>query len=445
MYNLAIIGAGPAGYVAAQRAAESGLKVVLFENKELGGVCLNEGCIPTKTLLHSAKLYDSIKSADKFGLSVEELHFDYEKILARKEKVVKKLIGAIKASMRKLGVEVIKGQAKLCGGEKGDFIINCADAEYHAQNILLCTGSHTFTPQIDWLESRQNDMLTSKEALELNCVPRTVAIIGGGVIGLEFASLFNSFGSEVCVFEMQDEILGTFDSDIAASLRKVYESKGVKFYLNGAEEGKEAALKADLILLCIGRKPNTEGLGLDSIGLKPDNKGYITTDSSMRTSVEGVYAAGDITGKYMLAHVASREAEVAVNDILGKSDKMNYTDIPSVVYTKPEVACVGITEKAAIASGLDYSVRALPLTYSGRFVAETERENGFCKIIYEKRSQKVLGVQILGGPASEIISACCVAIENEMTLEDLRKTIFPHPSVSEIIKEVSWSADLLFL
>ncbi len=438
MFKLAIIGGGPAGYVAAQRLAAKGQSVILFEKNELGGVCLNEGCIPTKTLLYSAKLYESIKNADKFGVKALDPGFDYEKILARKEKVVKKLVGAIKASMRGLGVTVIKGTAILNGGEKGDFKIVCEGAEYHAENILLCTGSHTFRPKIDWLESASDKVITSKEALELSSIPDKIAIIGGGVIGMEFASLFNALGSQVSIFEMQNEILGSFDSDIVAPLRKIYEAKGVKFFLNGDESGKTKALEADLILLCIGRKPNVTGLGLETIGLKTDERDQIAADSFMHTDVDGVYAAGDVTGKYMLAHVASREAEVAVNNILGVADKMNYRAVPSVVYTKPELACVGLTEKAAIASGLDYSTSALPLTYSGRFVAETERENGLCKIIYENESQKVLGVQILGGPASEIISTCCLAIENEATLEDLRKTIFPHPSVSEIIKEVSW-------
>ena len=438
MFKLAIIGGGPAGYVAAQRLAAKGQSVILFEKNELGGVCLNEGCIPTKTLLYSAKLYESIKNADKFGVKALDPGFDYEKILARKEKVVKKLVGAIKASMRGLGVTVIKGTAILNGGEKGDFKIVCEGAEYHAENILLCTGSHTFSPKIDWLESASDKVITSKEALELSSIPDKIAIIGGGVIGMEFASLFNALGSQVSIFEMQNEILGSFDSDIVAPLRKIYEAKGVKFFLNGDESGKTKALEADLILLCIGRKPNVTGLGLETIGLKTDERGQIAADSFMHTDVDGVYAAGDVTGKYMLAHVASREAEVAVNNILGVADKMSYNAVPSVVYTKPELACVGLTEKAAIASDLDYSTSALPLTYSGRFVAETERENGLCKIIYENESQKVLGVQILGGPASEIISTCCLAIENEATLEDLRKTIFPHPSVSEIIKEVSW-------
>ena len=233
-------------------------------------------------------------------------------------------------------------------------------------------------------------------------------------------------------------MLGTFDAELASVLRKTYEAKGVKFYLSGDEAGKEATLQAEKILLCIGRRPNVEGIGIEKVGLKADEKGRICTDDHMRTAVDGIYAAGDITGQYMLAHCASREGEVAVNDILGIADSMRYIAVPSVVYTKPEIAAAGLTERLAASQGLDYECNSLPLTYSGRFVAETERENGLCKIVFERESRRVLGVQILGGPASEIISACCVAIENGMTLEDIRKVIFPHPSVSEILKEVAF-------
>lgn len=441
MHNLAIIGAGPAGYVAAQRATEAGLKVILFEDKELGGVCLNEGCIPTKTLLFSAKLYAQSQSADKFGVQNAEVSFDYGKILSRKDKVTKKLVGAIRASMKALGVSVISGHADIEGGEKGDFTISACGESFHAQNLLLCTGSHAFTPPIDWLKDCEDKLITSTGALGLQEIPERLAIIGGGVIGIEFASLFHSLGSEVTIFEMTSEILGTFDADIAGRLRETLTKQGIKFFLSGDEEGKAEVLKADKILLCIGRRANVEGFGLERLNVAL-SRGAVLTDKHMRTSIPGVYAAGDITGQYMLAHCASREAEVAVNDILGIEDEMSYRAVPGVVYCKPEIASVGLTEKLAKAEGKEYEIHSLPLTYSGRFVAETERENGLCKIICEKSEGRVLGLQILGGPASEMISQGCMAIENNMTLRDLRKIIFPHPSVSEIIKETSWSKEV---
>ncbi len=440
MFNIAIIGAGPAGYVAAQRAAEAGLKVILFEDRELGGVCLNEGCIPTKTLLYSAKLYTQSRESEKFGVQNDNTSFDYGKILSRKDKVTRKLVGAIRVSMRNLGVEVVKGHAVIEGGVKGNFTISSDGQSFSAENLLLCTGSHAFTPKLDWLEDDR--IMTSTEALALQEVPASLAIIGGGVIGIEFASLFHALGSDVTVFEMACEILGPFDADMAGSLRETLTRQGIKFFLNGDEAGKEEVLKAEKILLCIGRKPNVEGFGMESVGLQANARGAVEVNENMRTAVPGIYAAGDITGQYMLAHCASREAEVAVNDILGLPDRMDYRAVPSAVYCKPEIASTGLTEKQAIRQGTEYEVHKLPLTYSGRFVAETERENGMCKIICEKGGGKVLGVQILGGPASEMISQGCLAIENGMTLGALRKVIFPHPSVSEIIKETSWSAEV---
>lgn len=244
------------------------------------------------------------------------------------------------------------------------------------------------------------------------------------------------------VFELTGEILGPFDCDMAGSLRETLSKQGIKFFLNGDEAGKAEVLNADKIVLCIGRKPNVEGFGMETVGVHANAHGAVETDGHMRTAVPGVYAAGDITGQYMLAHCASREAEVAVNDILGIEDEMSYRAVPSVVYCKPEIASVGLTEKQALRQNVEYEAHKLPLTYSGRFVAETERENGLCKIICEKGGGKVLGLQILGGPASEMVSQGCLAIENGMTLKDLRKVIFPHPSVSEIIKEMSWSKEV---
>ncbi len=441
MFNLAILGAGPAGYVAAQRAAEAGLKVILFEERELGGVCLNEGCIPTKTLLYSAKMLSQSRDSDKFGILTETVSFDYSKFLSRKDKVTKKLVGAIRSSMRSLGVETVKARAKILGGERGDFTLEADGQEFHAENLLLCTGSHAFRPEIDWLKGAEDKLMTSTEALDLQEVPESLAIIGGGVIGIEFASLFHALGSDVAVYELTGQILGPFDGDMAASLQETLTKQGIKFFLNGDEAGKKEVLKAEKILLCIGRKPNTEGFGIENIGLRPSAKGAIDADEKMRTGVPGVWAAGDITGQYMLAHCASREAEVAVNDLLEVDDKMSYRAVPSVVYCKPEIASVGLTEKQAQAMGIEYAVHALPLTYSGRFVAETERENGKCKILCRRDDEKVLGIQILGGPASEMIAQGCLAIENGMTLKDLRKIMFPHPSVSEIIKETSWSRE----
>lgn len=449
MYDLAIIGAGPAGYVAAQRAAAAGLSVLLFEKNELGGVCLNEGCIPTKTLLQSAKLLDQSRSADKYGVVLENPRLDYAKVLARKDKVTKKLVGAIRVSMRNLGVETVKAEVHIEGGAEGDFTLSAEGQEYHAAHILICTGSRSFIPPIPGLEYPSEHILTSREALQLKEVPESLVIIGGGVIGMEFAALFNSLGCKVSVIEALDKILGPMDEEISSLLQSSYASRKVDFYLNSKvcriegqrvcftdSQGEEKALEAEKILVCVGRRAHCEGLGVEKIGLTLE-RGAIKTDSHMRTEVKGVYAAGDITGFSMLAHTASREGEVAVNDILGVEDEMSYKAVPGVVYTHPEVASVGESEQSLRAKGIEYEVHKLPMSYSGRFVVENERGNGLCKLICAPEG-KLLGAHLLGDPSSEIISACVIAIEKGMCLKDLRRIIFPHPSVSEILKESSW-------
>lgn len=448
-FDLAIIGAGPGGYVAAQRAAAQGLKTVLFEERELGGVCLNEGCIPTKTLLYSAKLYESAGGSDKYGVSVEGASLDFAKVMARKDKVTKKLTGAIRVSMRNLGVEVVKARARILGGSDGDFRIEAAGQEYNAGKILLCTGSSTFIPPIPGLELG-GPVISSREALSLDKVPQDLVIIGGGVIGMEFASFFNSIGTRVTVIEMLPEILGVLDEEISAMLRTAYSAKGIVFHLGCkvsavegntvvflSPEGEEQRVSAEKILVSVGRRANTEGLGLETVGVEVSRG--VKTDSHMRTNVPGIYAAGDVNGVSMLAHTASREGEVAVNHILGIPDEMSYQAVPGVVYTNPEVAGVGLTESAALKEGLDIKVLKLPMAYSGRWVAENERGSGLCKLVCDKTSGKVLGVHMMGNPVSEIISAACLAVERGMSAEDLRRTIFPHPSVSEILKETAWS------
>ena len=446
MTDLAIIGGGPAGYTAAEKAAKAGLSVILFENKALGGVCLNEGCIPTKTLLYSAKLYDQARHSDKYGISSENTSFDYATVLKRKTKVMRKLGGGIKIRMRDAGVTVVEGEACITGKTGDVFTINCNSEIYEAVNILICTGSSAFVPPVTGLE-REN-VLTSTEALELQEIPHSITIIGGGVIGMEFASLFNSFGSKVTVIEMLPHILGGLDTEVSDMLQGIYAKKGVEFHLgckvsgiNGKSvsyltpEGESCSVESESILVSVGRRANIAGLGLESIGVECSRG--ITVDGHMRTNVPGVYAAGDVTGFSMLAHTASREAGIAVDNILGKDTSMNYNAIPGVVYTNPEVAGVGLTEAQAAAEGIAVKVAKLPMQYSGRFVAENEAGEGVCKMIADAGTGRLLGVHMLGNPCSEILGSACLAIENGLTAEGFSKTVFPHPSVTEILKEVS--------
>lgn len=454
MYDLAIIGGGPGGYVAAGRAGAAGLSVVLFEKRELGGVCLNEGCIPTKTLLYSAKVLDYARHADRYGVTVDASSPDFAAIFKRKEKVVKKLVGGVRVQMRNAGVEVIKEEAAVTGKDGDAILIKAAGNTYEAKNLLVCTGSEAVLPPIPGLrEGIGGAVVTNREILSLPKPPAELVIVGGGVIGTEFASFFNSVGTRVVVIEMLNKILGPMDGEISAMLKAQYEKKGVEFHLGCkvvAIEGNDVVYEdpdgnscrahGDRILVSVGRRAVIQGLGLETLGvefaLNPAGRPYgIKVDEKMRTNVPGVYAAGDVTGFSMLAHTASREGEVAVNTILGKDDSMSYKAIPGVVYTNPEVAGVGITEDEAAAMGVDVTVLKLPMAWSGRFVAENERGEGLCKVLVRNADQSVVGVHMLGNPCSEIIQGACIAIEQKMTAEQLRRVVFPHPTVSEIVKE----------
>lgn len=450
MYDLAIIGGGPGGYVAAERAGSAGLKVVLFEKNELGGVCLNEGCIPTKTLLYSAKLYDYAKHGEKYGINVEGVDFNYEKILKRKVKVTRKLVGAIKLAMKTNNVEVIKAEAMIKGKDGDAFCLTAEGIDYQASNLLICTGAEAAVPPFPGLKEAGDTIVTNREILALTERPEELVIIGGGVIGMEFASFFNSLGTKVTIVEMLPKILGNLDNEISAMLQGIYAKKGVNFCLSckvtGIEgdtvvyedpEGQVQRVRGDKILVSVGRRANIKGFGLENIGVAAERG--IKVDDHMRTNVPGVYAAGDVTGFSQLAHTASREGEVAVNNILGKDDTMSYDAIPGVVYTNPEVAGVGLTEQAATEKGMDFTVVKLPMTYSGRFVAENDGGEGLFKILVDNSNHKVLGVHMLGNPCSEMVHSACIAIEQGLTIDQLKEVVFPHPSVSEIVKEALFS------
>ena len=444
MYDLAILGGGPAGYVAAENAGAKGLKVVLFEKRELGGVCLNEGCIPTKTLLYSAKMYDHATGGKKYGVTAENVVYDYKKIADRKTKVVRKLVAGIKMKMEHNNVEVVRGEASIVSGNAQVIAIECNGEAYEAARLLVCTGSEAFVPPIPGVEG--NDaVLTNREILALTEAPAGIVVIGGGVIGMEFASLYNSLGIPVTVIEMLPEILGGLDKEVSEMLRGIYAKKGVKFHLRCKvtridgntvhfvdADGNEQSVDGDKILMSVGRRPVLNGFGLENLAVEVERG--IKVNEYMQTTLPNVYAAGDVTGFSLLAHTASREAEVAVNHILGIDDKMEYNAIPGIVYTNPEVSGVGLTEEQAQEQGIEYRISKLPMTYAGRFVAENEGVMGLCKIIVSA-DNKVLGAHMLGNTSSEFICAVCMAITNGLTVEQLRRTVFPHPTACEIIKE----------
>ncbi len=449
LYDIAIIGGGPAGYTAAERAAANGLRTVLFEKNALGGVCLNEGCIPTKTLLYSAKTLDNIKSAPKYGIIPEgNPTFDLPKIIARKQKTVRKLVAGIKQKLATHEVTVINSEATI-EGEDGErnILITYGEETITAEKVLICTGSETIIPPIKGLADC--GYWTSKEALDNKEVPESLAVIGGGVIGIEFASFFNSLGTKVYVIEMLPEILGAMDKELSAMLRAEYTKKGIEFHLSTKvmaiekdkviieKEGEKSEIEAKQILLSTGRRPVTASLNLEKLGVEMFRNG-VKVNEHMQTSHPNIYACGDITGYSLLAHTAVREGEVAVNHITGKEDRMSYKAIPAVVYTNPEIAGVGQTEEELTAKGETFKVLKLPLAYSGRFVAENEMGNGTCKLIINDKDV-IVGCHMLGNPASELIVIAGIAIEKGFTVEEFQKIVFPHPTVGEIIHETLFS------
>ena len=450
MYDLIIIGGGPAGYVAAERAGHKGLNVLLFEKKSMGGVCLNEGCIPTKTLLYSAKTYENALHGDKYGVYAEKVSFDFSKMMARKTKVVRKLVAGVKSKMKENNVNVIEGEAIILGrSEKGVQVV-CNGNNYLGTNLLICTGSEAYVPPIPGIAESGDIILTNREILELKDQPKSLVIIGGGVIGMEFASFYNSLETKVTVVEMLPEILGGLDFEISAMMREIYSKKGIEFNLNARvvqvdgnkvifeKEGATHTVEGEKILVSVGRRPVTKGYGLENLNVELF-KGGIKVDEKMRTNVPNVYAAGDVTGFSLLAHTASREGEVVVNNLTGRADRMRYNAIPGVVYTNPEVSGVGETEESAKAKGLEYKVMKLPMAYAGRFVAENEGGSGICKVLVGAKYGEVIGVHMLGNPSSEMIYGACMAIEQEMTIDQLQEVVFPHPTVSEIFKETIFS------
>ncbi len=448
IYDLIVIGGGPAGYLACQRGGQAGLKTLLIEERFIGGVCLNEGCIPSKTLLHSAKIYDYARQSEQYGIIAKDVVFDHSRVLRRKNKVVRLLVAGINAALKAQDVEIIKATGKIIGKTEAGFQVSAGDETYNGKHLLIATGSSPIIPPIPGAKSgfEKGFVLTNREILDLKTVPKSLAVIGGGVVGLEMASYFNSIGAEVTIIEMLDHIAGEVDEDISTILMKNYQKSGITFELNSrvteikADEvvfeidGQTKSLQVDKVLMSVGRKANVTGIGLENLNVELVN-GAIQVDEKGLTNVPHVYAAGDVNGKSMLAHTAYREAEVCINQMLGREDAVNYHTIASVIYTNPEVASIGITEQQAKAKGIDYEIANLSMRYSGRYVAENEGGDGICKVLVDKNSRHLIGVHMIGNYASEIIYGAAIFMEQEMVVEDIQKIVFPHPTVSEILRE----------
>ena len=448
MHDLIVIGGGPAGYNAAERAAHNGLKVLLIEKKFLGGVCLNEGCIPTKAYLNSAKIYDYALHGEPYGVTAQNVKLDHAKVIARKNQVVKTLVGGIRGALKRNGVAIYEGEAKITGKDGERFVVVFNSVQCTAKRLLLATGSVPITPPIPGVKEglERGLILTNREILDITEAPTELTIIGGGVIGLEMACYFGAIGTKVTVIEMLDKIAGSTDVDISGILQKNLERRGVRFRLSSRvtaighdsvtfeKNGESQTIIADKVLLSIGRRPFTEGLGLECLGVHMRH-GAVITDEHSRTNIPCVYAAGDVNGKSMLAHTAYRESEVAINHMLGKRDYMRYNAIPSIIYTNPEVASVGETEESAKEKGINARTVSVSMRYSGRYAAEVDGGDGICKLLVETKYNRLLGVHLIGSYASEIIYGAAMMIETEMRIDDIKEIVFPHPTVCEVIRE----------
>jgi len=448
-YDLIVLGGGPAGYLASERAAHEGLKTLLIEKRFFGGVCLNEGCIPTKTYLYSAKLKDGAMHGSEYGIELPgDLTLDHKKVNARKNKVVKQLTGGIRSMLKGLGVEMVDAEGKITGRCAEGYTVEADGKTYEGKRLLIATGSNALVPPIPGVKEQfeAGFVLTNREILDITEIPERLVVIGGGVIGIEMASYFNSAGSKVTVVEMMDQVGGPIDCDMAAILKKNYAKKGVEFKMGCRvtkveagkvffeENGEEKFVEADKVLLSIGRRAATQGIGLETIDVLLE-RGAVVTDEYMKTNQPNVYAAGDVNGKSMLAHTAYREAEVAVNNMVGKKDVMKYNAIPGVIYTNPEIAGVGETEQSAKEKGLDVTIKKLPMQFAGRYVAENAHGDGIIRIIVDNTWNTLVGVHMCTNYASEIIWGVDALIAKGITIDELKKVVFPHPTVCEIIRE----------
>lgn len=446
-YDIVVVGGGPGGYVAAIKAAQYGASVALVEKEVVGGICLNHGCIPTKTYLKSAKVFNTVTKSSDFGVTTTGASFDWSKIVKRKDGVVKQLTNGIGFLLKKNGVDVFNGFGEVKSANE----VVVDGQSLKTKNVIIATGSSAVVPPIPGVKEayEKGIVVTSRELLTVTDYPKSIVIVGGGVIGVEFATIFNSFGSKVTIIEMMDGILPTMDDDVRTAYAKTLKRDGIEI-LTKAEvksvndhdvtyllDGKETTIKGDLILMAVGTRANSKGL--EHLGLEMD-RANIKTNAYLQTNVPGIYAIGDVNGKFMLAHVAEHEGITAVEHILGKNPlPMNYDQIPSAIYGFPEIAAIGLTEKEAKQRGIDYKVSKVPIAAIGKAVADGERE-GFVKLIVDNKYLEVVGAHIYAYNATELISEYAVAMASEATAYEIAHAIHPHPTLSELTKEAAHGA-----
>ncbi|MCC8194981.1 MAG: dihydrolipoyl dehydrogenase [Deltaproteobacteria bacterium] len=447
-FDVLVIGGGPGGYVAAIKAAKEGKKVCIAERANFGGVCLNEGCIPTKTLIKTANTLQEIKEAASFGIegvNPANVSVSMEKLQKRKQGVVQTLVGGVKGLLRGNKVTVMEGAASFVDAHTVDVAGKKVTFEYG----IIATGSNVLVPSFIKREGT-NRILTSREALNIDAVPASIAIIGGGVIGVEFAYLFNKLGSKVTVLELMENILPMVDEEVSGMAKKRLEKDGVTFHMGAKVQavkdnavlfekgGKAESVKADCVLMAVGRVPNTEGLNAEKIGIAFE-KASIKTDDRLRTNIPNIYAIGDVNGKVMLAHTASHEGMVAVDAICGKHARMEYDKIPSCIYLDPEIACIGLTEKQARERGLRVKIGKFPMAANGKSLVEGDTD-GMAKVIVDAEFGEILGVHLYGKHTTDMIAELSVAMSMEATADEIIHAIHPHPTVSESLPEAFMAA-----
>ncbi len=451
-YDIAVIGGGPGGYIAAIRAAKAGKKTVIVEERELGGTCLNRGCIPTKALLHSSEVYEQLSGVKKMGIIVKEYELQYKKMARRKDKVVKTLRSGVENLIAGNGAELIRGKAVLSG--PNTFLVG--EEEIEAEQIILATGSRPASIPVPGADLPK--VINSDDVLAMEECPSSMVIIGGGVIGTEFANLFHNLGCKVTMIEMLPDILHGNDTDICKSMRGLMEDRGIEIYTNARlleikknsedenltcvfeKDGEYVSVQGEYVVMAAGRKPQTEELHLEAARVKTQ-RGFVLVDDEMRTSVGNIFAIGDITGKQQLAHVASAQGMIAAkNAAQNEHHTMDYSAVPGCIYSNPEIAAVGMTEEAAKEAGYKVKVGKFNVSANGRSLA-ISCQDGFVKLVAEESTGKILGCHIMAPHATEMIGEAVLAVKKGMTAKELGDTIHAHPTVSEIIMEAAHDID----
>ena len=457
-YDIAVIGGGPGGYVAAIRAAQLGKKVVCIEKRgSLGGTCLNVGCIPSKALLHSSEKYEEVtESFAEHGIKVEKFKLDLKAMMARKDKVVSDLCNGIEFLFKKNKVDYVKGSAKFKDKQTLEVTVGKKKEIITADRIIIATGSEV--TDVPGIKIDEKQIVSSTGALELSKVPKTMIVIGGGYIGLELGSVWRRLGAKVTVVEYMDRITPNMDKELGSTLMKILQKQGVEFKLGTkvmsaktsdkgvileiepAAGGKKEKLNADVVLVSVGRKPYTEGLGLEAAGVELNDRGQIVTDKHFQTNIDSVFAIGDVTEGPMLAHKAEEEGVAVAEHLTGKYGHVNYGIIPSVAYTWPEVASVGASEEELKNAGIAYKVGKFPFMANSRARAVGETD-GFVKILADKEKDRVLGVHIIGPDAGTLIAQAAAVMEFGASSEDIARTCHAHPTLNEAVKEAALAVD----